>query len=192
MKPPVPKLLLGDAQFIIFWALACAFGLAVGFFLGISMGNGLPNETIIAGSIVSAILMGWIQMLLLMLQRVQVKWWWIVNTTVAFFTWGAAFPILGAMNLVAGVALGLLLGMFQYINLRNRVEHASYWIAANIIGWGIALAFFPWLASFIDVMVVWAVCGLIGGMTTGWVMSRLVHHPQWEADEAPVRENYQS
>jgi hypothetical protein len=192
VTPPRPRLLLSDMQLTIFWALANAFGLAVGFFLGIGMGNGLPNETIIAGSIISAILIGWIEMLLLMLQRVQVKWWWIVNTTVGFFTWGAAFPILRSVNLVSGVALGLLLGMFQYINLRNRVEHASYWIVANIIGWGIALAFFPWLASFIDVMLVWAICGLIGGALTGFVMSRLVHQPQWEVDEAPLRDDYQS
>jgi hypothetical protein len=192
LKPPAPKLLLSDLQFIIFWALTNAFGLAVGFFLGIGLGSGAPNETIIAGSIISAILIGWIEMLLLMLQRVQVKWWWIVNTTVALFTWGAAFPIFHAINLVAGVALGLLLGMFQYINLRNRVEHASWWLVANIIGWGAALAFFPWWASFIDVMVVWAVCGLIGGAITGWMMSRLVHHPQWEVDETPLRNDYQS
>ncbi len=192
MKPPRPKLLLSDAQLIVFWALANAFGVAVGFFLGIGMGSGSPNETIIAGSIISAILLGWIEMLLLMLQRVPVKVWWIVNTTVAFFTWGAAFPILGAVNLVSGVALGMLLGIFQYINLRNRVEHASYWIVANIIGWGIALAFFPWLASFIDVMMVWAICGLIGGAMTGFAMSRLVHQPQWEVDETPLRDDYQS
>jgi len=192
VTPPPPRLLLSDVQLIIFWALACAFGLAVGFFLGIGMGSGLPNETVIAGSIVSAILMSWVQMLLLMLQRVPVKVWWIVNTTVAFFTWGAAFQIFGAVNLVAGVALGLLLGMFQYINLRNRVEHAAYWIVANIIGWGMALAFFPWLASFIDVMIVWAICGLIGGAITGFAMSRLVHQPQWEVAEAPLRDDYQS
>jgi hypothetical protein len=39
VTPPPPKLLLSDAQLIIFWALACAFGLAVGFFLGISLGD---------------------------------------------------------------------------------------------------------------------------------------------------------
>ncbi len=88
--------------------------------------------------------------------------------------------------------MGLLLGMFQYINLRNKVERASLWPLANLIGWGIALALFPWLISFMDLMLVWAVCGLIGGAITGWVMSRLVHHPQWEADEAPLRDDYQS
>jgi hypothetical protein len=39
---------------------------------------------------------------------------------------------------------------------------------------------------------VWAVCGLIGGAITGWMMSRLVHYPQWEVDEAPLRDDYQS
>jgi hypothetical protein len=192
IKPPRPRLLLSEVQLIIFWALTNAFGLAVGFFLGIGIGSGSPNETIIAGSIISAILIGWIEMLLLMLQRVQVKWWWVVNTTVAFFTWGAAFSIFHAVNLVAGVALGLVLGMFQYINLRNRVEHASYWLVVNIIGWGAALAVFPLLASVIDVMLVWAICGLIGGAITGFVMSRLVQQPQWEVDEAPLRDDYQS
>ena len=192
LKPPRPKLLLSDVQLIVFWALTNAIGLALGFFLGIGLGGGLPNETIIAGAIISAILIGWIEMLLLMLQRVRVRWWWIVNTTIAFFTWGAAFPIFRSVNLLSGVMLGLLLGIFQYINLRNRVEHASYWIVANIAGWGLALALFPWLASFSDVILVWAICGLIGGTLTALVMARLVHHPQWEVDEAPLRDDYQS
>jgi hypothetical protein len=192
LKPPAPKLLLSDWQLIVFWALTNAIGLALGFFLGIGLAGGAPNETIIAGAIVSAILIGWIEMLLLMLQRVQVKWWWIINTTVALFTWGAAYPLYQAMNVWGGLIMGLLLGMFQYINLRNRVEQAGLWVAANLIGWAAALALFPWLLSFMDVLLVWAVCGLIGGAITGWVMARLVHHPLWEADEAPIRDDYQS
>ena len=192
LKPPRPKLLLGDLQFIIFWALTSAFGLALGFFLGIGLGSGAPNETIIAGAIISAIVIGWIEMLLLMLQRVRVKWWWVINTVVALFSWGAAYPIYLAMNIWSGLIMGLLLGMFQYINLRNRVERAALWPVVNVIGWGLALAIFPLLLSFMDVMLVWAVCGLIGGAITGWMMSRLVHQPQWEVDEAPLRDDYQS
>jgi hypothetical protein len=192
MKPPRPKLLLSDLQFIIFWALTSAFGLAVGFFLGISLGNGAPNETIISGAIISAILIGWIEVLLLMLQRVQVKWWWVINTVVALFTWGAAYPLYQAMNIWSGLIMGLLLGMFQYINLRNRVERAALWPVANGIGWGLALAIFPLLLTLMDPLLVWAVCGLIGGAITGWAMSRLVHHPQWAADETPLRDDYQS
>ena len=193
VTPPAPKLFLSDAQLSIFWALTNAIGLAVGFFIGIGLAGGAPNETIIVGSLVSAILIGWVEMLLLMLQRVRVRWWWIVNTTVAFVTWGLAFPIFGAVNLSGGFILGTFLGMFQYINLRNRVEHASYWIAASMLGWAIGLALFPWLISFADLILVWIGCGLIGGAMTGVVMARLVHHPQWKyEDEAPLRDNYQS
>ena len=192
LKPPAPKLLLTDWQFIIFWALTNAIGLALGFFLGIGLAGGAPNETVISGAIISAIFIGWIEMLLLMLQRVQVKWWWIINTTVAMFTWGVAYPLYQAMNVWSGLIMGLLLGMFQYINLRSKVERASLWVAVNFIGWGVALALFPWLLSAMDLLLVWAVCGLIGGAITGWVMSRLVHHPQWAVDEAPLRDDYQS
>ena len=192
LRPPRPKLLLNDLQFIIFWALTNAIGLALGFFIGIGLAGGAPNETIIAGAIISAIVIGWIEMLLLTLQRVQVRWWWIVNTTVAMFTWGAAYPVYQAVGIWSGLIMGLLLGMFQYLNLRNRVERASLWLVANLIGWGVALALFPWLLSFMDLMLVWAVCGLIGGAITGWVMSRLVHQPQWEVDEAPLRDDHQS
>ncbi|NTU61890.1 MAG: hypothetical protein HGB05_00460 [Chloroflexi bacterium] len=192
LRPPRPKLLLNDLQFIIFWALTNAIGLALGFFIGIGLAGGAPNETIIAGAIISAIVIGWIEMLLLTLQRVQVRWWWIVNTTVAMFTWGAAYPVYQAVGIWSGLIMGLLLGMFQYLNLRNRVERAGLWLVANLIGWGVALALFPWLLSFMELMLVWAVCGLSGGAITGWVMSRLVHHPQWEVDEAPLRDDYQS
>ncbi len=192
LKPPAPKPLLSDWQFILFWALTNAIGLALGFFLGIGLAGGAPNETIIAGAIISAIVIGWIEMLLLMLQRVRVGWWWIVNTTVALFTWGAAYQLYRAIGAWSGLIMGLLLGMFQYINLRNKVERAGLWSIANLIGWGVALALFPWLISFIDWMLVWAICGLIGGAITGWVMSRLVHHPQWEVDETPLRDDYQS
>ena len=97
-----------------------------------------------------------------------------------------------AMNIWGGLIMGLLLGLFQYINLRNKVESAGLWIAANLIGWGVALALFPWLASVMALTLTWAVCGLIGGAITGFVISRLVHHPQWEVDETPLRDNYQS
>ena len=53
-KPPAPKLLLSDWQFIIFWALTSAIGLALGFFLGIGLAGGAPNETVISGAIISA------------------------------------------------------------------------------------------------------------------------------------------
>lgn len=194
VKPPTPKLLLSDVQLIVLWALTNALGLAAGFFIGIGLAGGGVNETIITGSIISGILIGWIEMLLLMLQRVQVKWWWVLNTTIAFVTWGLAFPIFGAVNWFGGLILGLLLGMFQYINLRSKVERGSYWVLANIIGWGVALALFLWLISFMALMLVWAVCGLVAGAGTGWVMARLVHHPQWkyDEDEAPLRDHYQS
>jgi hypothetical protein len=192
LKPPAPQLLLSDWQFIIFWALTSAIGLSLGFFIGLGLAGGAPNETIITGAIIGAIVIGWIEMLLLALQRVQVKVWWVINTVVALFTWGAAYPIYQAMNIWSGLIMGLLLGMFQYINLRQRVERAALWPAINLIAWALALAIFPALLSFMDVLLVWAICGLIGGAITGWLMSRLVHHPQWEADEAPVRDNYQS
>jgi hypothetical protein len=192
LKPPAPKLLLSDLQFIIFWALTSAIGLALGFFIGIGLAGGAPNETIIVGAIISAIVVGWIEMLLLLLQRVRVGWWWIINTTVALFTWGAAYPLYQAIGIWSGLIMGLLLGMFQYINLRNKVERGSLWLLANLIGWGIALALFPGLITLMDLMLVWAVCGLIGGAITGWVMSRLVHQPQWAVDETPLRDDYQS
>ena len=131
-------------------------------------------------------------MLLLRLQRVRVKWWWIVNTAIAFLTWGAAFPIFRSVGLWSGLGLGVLLGMFQYINLRTKVEHGSYWIAANLIGWTIGLAVFPLLVGIVDWMLAWAVCGLVGGAISGLVMSRLVHEPIWEYAETPLKDDYQS
>ncbi len=191
-KPPAPQLLLSDWQFIIFWALTNAIGLGLGFFIGIGLTGGAPNETVIAGAIISAIVIGWIEMLLLTLQRVKLRWWWIINTGLAMFTWGAAYPLYRAIGLWSGLLMGLLLGAFQYINLRNKVERGALWVAANLIGWGVALALFPVLLSFMDLLLVWVMCGLIGGAITGWVMARLVHHPQWEADDAPLRDDYQS
>jgi membrane associated rhomboid family serine protease len=96
------------------------------------------------------------------------------------------------MNIWSGLILGLLLVMFQYINLRNRVYRAALWPAVNLIAWGLALAVFPLLLRLMDPLLVWAVCGLIGGAITGWAMSRLVHQPQWKVDEAPLRDDYQS
>ncbi len=192
LKPPAPKLLLSDWQFIIFWVLTNAIGLALGFFIGIELAGADPNAGIVAGAVISAIVIGWIEMLLLTLQRVPVRWWWIAGTVVAMFTWGAAYPLYQAMNVWGGLFLGLLVGVFQYITLRSRVERALVWLPANLIGWGLAFAIFSLLLSFMNVLLVWVVCGLIGGAITGWTVSRLVHHPQWEADEAPLRDDYQS
>ena len=103
--------------------------------------------------------------------------WWIVATTL-----GWLLGLFGTRNLhSAGLSSGLdvysiwfgvvkvfltggSIGLAQWIVLRQRLGHASWWIIANIVGWGAAAALSDWLDMWVFVVPA------VGTVVALWVL----------------------
>jgi hypothetical protein len=185
-KPPPP--ILPEWQAAGLWVVANAIGLVAGFFLY------LLTAELVTGAIAIGIFIGWMEMLILALQRARVGWLWIFNTTVAFLTWGAALPVLGGINALSGLGLGVLLGLLQWLNLRKRVEAAIWWLPVNALAWSIGLGLY---APLTDAVGTWlagiGAAGLIAGAMLAGVLTWLLRRPVFELpDETPLKDDYQS
>jgi hypothetical protein len=187
--PEAPPPILTELQAGWLWVAATTIGLVLGMVF-----YTLTGGELLVGAIMIGLLMGWTQMLILTLQRVRVGWLWILNSLIAFVTWSMAAPVFGSINLWAGFALGVLLGFLQWLNLRRRVEHALWWVAANIAAWTIGLGIYvpvtqlsgTWLIGF-------AVAGVVAGSIVAVALIRLLRKPVFEVPaETPLKDDYQS
>ena len=189
--PKAPPPILTELQAGWLWVAATTIGLVLGMVFYTLIGGEL-----LVGAIMIGLLMGWMQMLILALQRAPVGWLWILNSLIGFVTWSMAVPVFGSINLLAGFALGVLLGFLQWLNLRRRVEHALGWIAANIAAWTIGLGVYvpvtqvtgTWLIGF-------AVAGLVAGSIVAVALTRLLRKPVFELGVpagTPLKDDYQS
>ena len=89
------------------------------------------------------------------------------------------------------VALGVVLGLIQWLVLRQRVSGAGQWMLANAVGWVLdvspSLAFLAMLfwiaevAALVAVLVALLVGPLLGAAITGTSMLRLLRQPAPEA-----------
>ncbi|MGE5138517.1 MAG: hypothetical protein ACM3JD_03560 [Rudaea sp.] len=92
---------------------------------------------------------GFLQYLLLRSYLPRMGWW----TAATLLGW--LLPFLVSALLIAGfrleggsiaqaaisvLAFGGLIGLPQWLILRRRIHHASWWFLASVVGWGIALA----------------------------------------------------
>lgn len=66
--------------------------------------------------------------------------WWVMATTVG---WVVGFAICEAQKAffaslsADGAVIGISIGIFQWIALRQRINRAGWWILASVIGYGI-------------------------------------------------------
>lgn len=189
--PKAPPPILTELQAGWLWIAATTIGLVMGMVF-----YTLTGGELLIGAIMIGLLTGWTQMLILTLQRARVGWLWVLNSLIAFVTWSMAVPVFGSINLLAGFALGVLLGFLQWLNLRRRVEHAARWIVANIAAWTIGLGVYvpvtqlsgTWLIGF-------AVAGLVAGAIVAVALLRLLRQPVFElsaAEGTPLKDDYQS
>lgn len=184
LTPPAP--LLKPAPFIAVWIGANFAGLVSGFFL-----YAITAELLV-GAIAMGLIIGWIEMLALTLQRARVGWLWVINSIVAFMTWGMALPVFGAVNGLSGLSLGVVLGLMQWLTLRKHVEQAQWWLAANLVAWIGGLTLYLPLAS-ISWIIGAAVAGLVAGAILGGTLVWLLQRPIWiPKDETPLKDNFQS
>lgn len=186
--PAPPPPLLKEWQVLVIWTGAVTMGLTAGMFL-----YAITGELLI-GAGAMGLLIGWLQMLVLTLQQARVGWLWVLNTTLAFITWGMALPIFGQINLLSGLALGVLLGLLQWLSLRKHVEQALWWLLANIAGWMVALSVYLPLTLLTGTWFIGiALTGLVAGALLAGAIIWLLRFPVWTVkDEAPLKDNYQS
>jgi len=85
---------------------------------------------------------------------------------------------------LAGMILGGLFGIFQWLELRRHSNQAGLWIPANALGWVLGLALIYFMVSLQNpgmspavVIGLGAIAGLSGGLVvgavTGWFLIRI-------------------
>ena len=129
LLPKAPPPILKEWQAGWLWVAATTIGLMLGMVF-----YTLTGGELLVGAIMIGVLMGWLQMLILMLQRIRVGWLWLLNSIIAWVTWSMAIPVFGSINVMAGFGLGVLVGILHWLNLRRRVERSLWWLAANVAG----------------------------------------------------------
>jgi hypothetical protein len=91
---------------------------------------------------------GFLQYLLLRSYLPRMGWWtaatllgWLLPFLLLAFLFAAFRPESGSFpqTALSIAAFGCLLGFPQWLILRRRVHHASWWLLACALGWGIAL-----------------------------------------------------
>ncbi len=187
--PKVPPPILTELQAGWLWLAATTIGLVLGMVF-----YTLTGGELLVGAIMSGVLMGWLQMLILMLQRIRVGWLWLLNSLIAWVTWSMAIPVFGSINLMAGFGLGVLVGFLHWLNLRKRVERSLWWVAANVAGWTIGLGLYlpvtqlagTWLIGF-------AVSGMVAGSIIAAAVVVMLRRPVFDMPaDTPLKDDYQS
>ena len=141
--------------FSLLWMLGTLIGLMVGLaFMFAGVGAAINNASPTAfGGIFGSVLglaCGFAQWLILR-KRLENIVVWIVAT---FLGWGIFWSLnmaglFGEGNGVAGKVLeglehgalfGLLLGVFQWLIIRNKLRSAGWWVLVNVVSWSLGAA----------------------------------------------------
>jgi hypothetical protein len=140
------------------WIMATSVGWVLGRLL-------LPNLALVTTGLAIGILQWFI------LQRcIKRAWQWILATTVGW-TAAAAINLVAlpqGMDFLAGLLVGLSVGIAQWLILRHVVQWAAWWIAINVIAWTTGLAFLPGLIS----------TGALVGLITATALGLLLNVPK--------------
>ena len=150
----------------LWWVLATAVGWSVGGYLGSAAGWGLSRGIAVvgygAGAAAGGIAAGVLQWLVLR-QQVARAGWWVLASTVAGAVIGVVGVVVGAAvgfgvrwvdggpettgansggDWVLGVGLvlyGTVLGVLQWLVLRQQVARAGWWVLASTVGWPVSI-----------------------------------------------------
>jgi hypothetical protein len=83
------------------------------------------------------------------------------------------------LALLMGLGMGALFGAAQWWVLRRHVLHAGRWVAANALGWAVAMLWIFLAATlpgantpFLAALALGAVCGLAAGLSLGAITGR--------------------
>ena len=171
------------------WVLACTFAFGVG---GGSSGAFSPfRDPILTGYLalaVSLVLAGALQWLLLRSQLKEAGWWALASITAVAVVGVVVFGV-GMMNRDVGWVLGvvvgwIMLGVFQWLVLRQEMVGAGWWIVATTLGLLLAIpvvGFATWVTgalvdSTVGGFLRWHAFGAAYGSVTGTALLCLLRH----------------
>lgn len=173
----------------LLWALACTFAFGVGG--GLSAALSPFRDLILTGYLalaVSLVLAGALQWLLLRRQLDEAGAWALASITAVALIGVVVFGV-GMMNRDAGWVLGvvvgwIMLGVFQWLVLRQEVAGAGWWIVATTLGLLSAIpvvGFVTWATgppvdSTVGGLLRWHAFGAAYGSVTGTALLWLLRH----------------
>jgi len=135
MKDTISETL--DWAFWFYWIMATTLGWLAGslFFSGIPI-------------VVSGVAIAVFQWSVLF-KRIQKAWRWLIYSTVGWIVGYVLFVVFFSRNMeiLAGVIMGGVLGIFQWFILRKEVSWAGWWIIFSISGWTTGLVLMPGLLT---------------------------------------------
>lgn len=186
MRLPIVK----DQTFVKLPKIGCAYWFQwvlvtnIGFLISlywIEVGE-RPDLLAVEGATGGAVI-GLAQWLVLRQQFSQ-AWWWVVASIVTWvfissnglgaLGWVAPrdmyyIPLRVSYGALEGAKVGVLLGITQWLFLRQQVLRASWWILASTIAWAIGLALAWAVGAFLRVTT-GIFLGEVVGLALGWLV----------------------
>ena len=187
----------GGRPLSIVWLAVTTAGLAwAGWFGHFPFGfppglNAPPLRAALVGAgfgTASAIVLALVQWLVLR-RALGVRGWWVLATVLgvsALHALGDPLAESGRVGLVSaefvlvGLVGGAIIGALQYLVLRDRLDHAAWWLVASVAGWGIGVTAGLAVVAALGLgsgrnahAVAGATAGVVVGVSTGFVLARL-------------------
>jgi hypothetical protein len=137
------------------WILASTLGWVIGWTMG--------------GEITLGVVIGVMQGIVLYPLVAQAGWWILasaVGWAVGQMLMVMIFPT--EVGVMAGAFLGAMLGLSQWLMLRQWFYRAGWWIVMSTLGWALGLA------GILGPSLV----GAVVGATTGFTLELLLRHPR--------------
>ncbi len=147
-----------DWGFWFQWMMATTTGWILGRFI-------LPNLSIV----VIGIGIGVMQWFVLQ-HRIRNAWQWILATVLGW-SFGAVLIFLffqDDMGFLAGLIIGITLGVAQWFILRQQVHLSTWWIVINVVAWTTAMGLLPGVL----------LTGVVAGCITGIAVELLLRNPK--------------
>ena len=148
-----------DAIFWFQWIMATTLGWILGSLL-------LPYISLVAAGVGVGI-MQWP----VLYHRIPRAWRWPVSTAIAWIG-GSLFVLIAVpanlQIILAGVLLGPVVGLAQWLVLRQEVSWAGWWIIVSTMAWITGLTLLPGTLS----------TGALAGALTGFALALLFHYPK--------------
>jgi len=141
------------------------------------------------------VILGIIQYLLLSLKLPRMGWWVLTTTlgwSLAFLDIGLRYNPLGTINvpnsiwysMLAGIILGIIIGVAQWLILRANVPKAIWWIPTNMLGFAIAGLIFGDISGLYEALVAVTIPSLCTAIVLWPLLKKL---PRDETYERPER-----